>query len=170
MDYISRISSMHLLPFLLILTLLIFLQLFNIDMEYCQKLRIIFYFQRKISIPVTLFILQKQGLCTSAFIEQICTESLLCIETGCHSKQEKQRVSPKVGKGGWGNGGTFQGQTVRFKICLYQLHIWASYLASEFWFLYLHNFDDHIDNNNNNSLIALLSVLNQLIYGECGDA
>lgn len=37
-------QQMHRLPFLLILTLLIFLQLFNIDMEFCQKLRIIFYF------------------------------------------------------------------------------------------------------------------------------
>ena len=77
------------------------------------------------------FILQKQGLCLFAFTQQICIQSLLCIETGCLGGQEKWKVSLKAGKGQWH---ALWCQTVRFKICLQQWCIWASYLASSVQF------------------------------------
>ena len=86
----------------------------------------------KMGFPVLwYFILQKEGLCLFVFTQQICIQSLLCIETGCLRGQEKWKVSLKAGKEEWR---ALWGQTVRFKTCLHQCCIWASYLASSVQF------------------------------------
>ena len=130
MDY-SFQNQHHTSPFfLLILTLFIFCNSLTLTWSNVKTWKSSFIF--KIGFPVLwYFILQKQGLCLFAFTQHICIQSLLCIETGCLGGQEKWKMSLEAGKGEWQ---TLWGQTVRFKICLHQWYIWASYLAFQFCF------------------------------------